>query len=92
MTNPTDEQIKIDYLVDRISRFRYVIGVMLFVCLMLGVGMIYVASDNRMLRYEINKGFTSIEASHKDIYENHKAIRDNHDKIVKKLKKLTNGG
>ena len=91
MNTPTDQQIKIDYLVDRISRVRYLVYTLLGVCAILCVGMVYVASDNRTLRLEVKQSLKMLEGHHAQIHANHDAMRQQYEVIARKLRKLTSG-
>ena len=89
MNTPTSKDIKLDYLVDTIGRFRYIVTLLILLCFSLGVGMIYVAADNRHLRFEVRKAFSVIKEQHQQIHESHSAIREQHTRIARKLRKLT---
>lgn len=89
MNTPTSKDIKLDYLVDTIGKFRYIVTILILLCFGLGVGMVYVAADNRHLRFEVRKAFNVIKEQHQQIHESHNAIREQHTRITHKLKKLT---
>lgn len=88
MNTPTDQQIKIDYLVDLIGKFRYVVSTLVILCIILCIGMVFVASDNKHLRLEVKQSLAKLESHHAQIHANHDAMQERYDKIARKLKKL----
>lgn len=91
METPTDQQIKIDYLVDLISRFRYVVASMVVLSIILCIGMIFVAADNKQLRLEVKKSFQTIESHHAHLDAVHEEMRTQNERIARKLRKLSKG-
>ena len=91
METPTDQQIKIDYLVDLISRFRYVVASMVVLSIILCIGMIFVAADNKQLRLEVKKSFQTIESHHVHLDTVHEEMRAQNERIARKLRKLSKG-
>lgn len=88
MNTPTDQQIKIDYLVDLIGKFRYVVSALVILCIILCVGMIFVASDNKNLRMEFKTSLARLESHHAQIHANHDAMKEQYEKIARKLKHM----
>ncbi|MBR5574234.1 MAG: hypothetical protein IKW35_07045 [Paludibacteraceae bacterium] len=88
MNTPTDQQIKIDYLVDLIGKFKYVVSTLIVLCIILGIGMVVVATDNRNLRAEVKRSLTRLESHHAQIHANHTAMQEQYDKIAHKLKMM----
>lgn len=88
MNTPTDQQIKIDYLVDFIGKFKYVVSTLVVLCVILGIGMVFVAADNRNLRAEVKRSLTRLESHHTQIHANHTAMQEQYDKIAHKLKMM----
>lgn len=88
MNTPTDQQIKIDYLVDLIGKFKYVVSMLVVLCVILSLGMVIVASDNRNLRAEIKRSLTRLECHHAQIHANHTAMQEQYDKIAYKLRMM----
>ena len=91
MNTPTDQQIKIDYLVDLIGRFRYIVATLVMLCIILCIGMVFVASDNKQLRYEVKQSLATIESHHDQLNVAHDAMREQYERIARKLRKLTKG-
>ena len=88
MNTPTDQQIKIDYLVDLIGKFRYVVSTLVILCIILCIGMVFVASDNKHLRWEVKQSLAKLESHHAQIHANHDAMKEQYAKIAHKLKMM----
>ena len=91
MDTPTDQQIKIDYLVDLIGRFRYIVATLVLLCIILCIGMVFVASDNKQLRYEVRQSLINIESHHDHLNATHDEMKAQYERIARKLRKLTKG-
>ena len=88
MNTPTDQQIKIDYLVDLIGKFKYVVSTLVVVCVILGIGMVFVAADNKNLRAEVESSLIRLEEHHAQIHANHTVMQEQYNKIAYKLKMM----